>query len=861
MKARHRPQLAGVSRGAERALYTSGPSFADHAPWVELDEYGRVLLADSRSVGAVLRVQPAGIDGRSEAAITEQRDALLNAFLDAIPEHEDAPWVVQTYATRTSDLDASIATFSANQRSDNDAYAKAYRSMLVGHWRGVARQRALFVDEQVTRAPWSGGTLHTHLVLYRRLGAHSGVGLNESIEALDRVLTALVSGLAAAGVGAERLCGSAVHGWLSRWFHTRKTYRATDPDCWPVGPDFVSSLLPAHPRSALAEGTWHIDGRVHRCVGIEGFRQRPAIGALTGEQRRGDALCSVLDLLPVGATVCQTLVLCAQEAIERELAGRHAEAVGDAPEAMRCRETIDTTQAIRAQGQRLYRVSQAVYVSADAGVTLDALTDQIQGALLRCGWRAIARRDDIAALDRYLVHLPMSYHPGHDAAMGWRFASLQWAQHAINAAPLLGRATGTGRMGFTAFNRGGDVVAFDPLAQADRAKNAHALIVGPTGAGKSATLTAMLAHVLAVHRPKLFVLEAGNSFGLLADWWAEHGLSVNRVTLAPSQAPALPTFARAGSIGEGDADDALGELELMATLMVTGGEADELARLQRSDRGLLRQAIVLAGQRCDAPRTDDVRAALVSLSAEPDRPAASCQRLQSLADAMGLFCDGFAGELFNRDADAWPDCDVTLVDLGYLAREGYQAHLAIAVIALLSSIQTQAEAAQHGGRETVVTIDEAHLITTHPLLAPHLVKIVKMWRKLGAWLWLATQNLEDFPGEARRLLNMIEWWLCLVLPRDEIEQLGRFRTLTDAQVQMLASATKADRQYTEGVVLADRVELLFRCVPPSLMLSLAMTERHEKHARQQIMTDDGVSELDAAIEIARQLDRDRGIGT
>ena len=44
-----------------------------------------------------------------------------------------------------------------------------------------------------------------------------------------------------------------------------------------------------------------------------------------------------------------------------------------------------------------------------------------------------------------------------------------------------------------------------------------------------------------------------------------------------------------------------------------------------------------------------------------------------MGDALGLFCDGFAGEVFNRDGDIWPETDVTLVDLAHFAREGYEA--------------------------------------------------------------------------------------------------------------------------------------------------------------------------------------------
>lgn len=57
-----------------------------------------------------------------------------------------------------------------------------------------------------------------------------------------------------------------------------------------------------------------------------------------------------------------------------------------------------------------------------------------------------------------------------------------------------------------------------------------------------------------------------------------------------------------------------------------------------------------------------------------------------------------------------------------------------------------------------------HIVTTNPLLSPYMNKVVKMWRKLGAWLWLATQNLADCPLTAEKTLNMAEWWLCLTMP-------------------------------------------------------------------------------------------------
>jgi hypothetical protein len=109
------------------------------------------------------------------------------------------------------------------------------------------------------------------------------------------------------------------------------------------------------------------------------------------------------------------------------------------------------------------------------------------------------------------------------------------------------------------------------------------------------------------------------------------------------------------------------------------------------------------------------------------------------------------------------------------------------------------------------------------------------------------------------MLNMIEWWLCLVMPPEEVEEIARFKKLTAEQKAMLLSATKTPRCYTEGVVLASRIEALFRAVPPSLYLALGMTEKEEKAARRVIMQAQGVSELAAAKQIAHQLDVARGI--
>src|SRR5690606_30463264 len=70
-----------------------------------------------------------------------------------------------------------------------------------------------------------------------------------------------------------------------------------------------------------------------------------------------------------------------------------------------------------------------------------------------------------------------------------------------------------------------------------------------------------------------------------------------------------------------DQRDILGELEITARLMITGGEAKEDARLSRADRSLLRECILDAAQTCVAAGrqvlTRDVRNALLGVAANP----------------------------------------------------------------------------------------------------------------------------------------------------------------------------------------------------------------------------------------------------
>ncbi len=891
-----------------REHYQRPRSFTNLLPWVEYDPDAQVfLLDDGVSVAALFELFPIGAEARTQDYLEALRDR-LQTVLTSLPERNTSPWIVQLYLqdqASLGDLAQSIHDY-VHPRAKHSALTTRYLQTLEQHLADISQSGGLFVDTQVTGNPWRGQRRRIRCTLYRRtLGAGpKRYGQHHTPEQeLNEVCDKLVTAFAAAGVRTRRCGGRELYTWMLAWFNPAPLATNGDAEslhqvapypgdtAMPYGFDFAESLMLGMPHSDHTEGIWWFDGLPHTIVTIANLRAVPEIGVFGAERAIGDHVYAVFDRCPENTILVMTITIRAQDEVRNQLSQIQRAAVGDSPEATLAGHDADAAQMQIAKGNKLFPVQLAFYVRGETLTDLHRHVNSLHALLLSHQIQPIRETDDVLALDSYVRNLPMNYQHQFDQRIARR-SRLVFSNHAANLMPLYGRSVGTGNPGILMYNRGAEPMTFDPLNAEDRKKNAHLLLIGPTGSGKSATLVYLILQMLAIYRPRVFIIEVGGSFELLGKYLAAHQVSVNQVTLTPATDISLPPFSDALTLLDevkarqqdrhlksterlleedlDDQDDAsddsnrdrLGEMEIAARIMITGGDPREDNRLTRPDRLLIRQAILLAAQQVkDQQReqvlTEDVVAALRQL---PDLTENRRERAQEMADAMALFCDGLGGHFFNRPGQRWPNRDVTIVDMGILAREGYEDQLTVAYIGLMNHIHDLVERHQNDARPTLVITDEGHIITTNPLLSPYVIKIVKMWRKLGTWFWIATQSLEDFPDQSKKMLSMLEWWICLVMEKDDLEHIARFKNLSDEQHGLLLAARKSPGQYTEGVVFSADLAALFRNVPPALALALGMTEKDEKAQRQQLMREHDCTELEAVYKMAESIAAQRRRG-
>ena len=881
-----------------KAAYERPPSFTQHIPVHSYSkDWGCFVFADGEGLGTLLALRPTDAEARPQAQLERILDSLENAF-SGIPEYDDNPFVVQIFAQDEplQSLSTTVHDYARDLNQDlnndlnqvdgeSDSLQQDFLSKLDDHYRQIGNSGGIFEDAKAG-VRWGGKYRVVRLCIYRRFGDLNKTNLANLLphQELSRVVNGVVTGLTNAGVHVSE-CGPAeMYRWLFTWFNPKPIEGMSDPwaflsrwpatdDQFPEDRDISFRAVRGMPKADAEVGSWLFCGVHHRYLPVTGIPSDPEIGLLTLEkQNTKSQTASLFEKLPEGAIWQTTIIFTPQDIIQQELGFLVGRSTGHNQQAQLVREQIGEVQHAMARGSRLYPVTMGVFLKGETPGQLNRHMTQAQYTLQDAGFDCVAMEHDLVPLNTYLCQLPMAYQPEHNRLL--MRARKQWLRLTMATSALFGQSSGTGRPGIQFFNRSGEPILFDPFSKHDREKTAHTLIFGPSGSGKSATLNYLLLMVQAMYNPHLVIIDVGGSYRLFGQYLKKMGKTVNYVDLDTAEHP-LPPFANAGlaldqlesvQLDGEDGRQYIEEMESAALLIITGGEEKETDRLRRHERTWVREAIYqaarLAREKDRQTSIDDFVDAMDMIAKGfeipnlPPLEEEKCSRVAEMRDSARYFLQGFRGKLFNQPGEDWPQSDVTIVDLGKIAlSDQFKDAIALTFIGLMDRIQTEAEKRQASGRMTLVMNDEAHITTTNPLLADYLVKGSKMWRKWGMWLWLATQNLKDFPDASAKILNMAEWWICLQMPTREIDEIARFRQLSVEERALMEQTRKEPGKYVEGVLLSDKLSpMLFRNVPPAFALAIAQTEQHEKAHRAQIMTEHGFTdELDAVEVVANKI--------
>ena len=405
--------------------YTRPPSFTDLLPWMEyIPESRAFLLEDGVSLGALFEVQPVGCEARTPAFMTQLRDAIQTAINEAIPERDDAPWVLQIYVQdepRLTQFNESLARYPSPAVCASD-YSQHYQSVMSKHLQAISRPGGLFDDTTVTGSRWQGQQRRIRVVLYRRLKSNGKMPPAVEVEeALNDVATKWIASLASAGINAQRANGQSFYQWLLSWFNPKPPLADGNPesmlqlapypgdDNLPFGYDFAEQLTLSMPRSDETTATWLFDNLPHTVVTIQSLRRAPDIGHFTAERQAGDQVYSLFDRLPEHTIMAITLTLKPQDTTRNHIAQIKRASVGDSAEASITREDAEHVEREMAQGNKLYPVSMAFYVRGDNQKALRNNLNRLHALLLPNGLQPIAQEADLLSLDSYIRNLPMAY--------------------------------------------------------------------------------------------------------------------------------------------------------------------------------------------------------------------------------------------------------------------------------------------------------------------------------------------------------------------------------------------------------------------------------------------------------------------
>ncbi|EGR5063506.1 conjugative transfer ATPase [Vibrio cholerae] len=759
-------------------LYRETKSFSDFLPYSEwLEEEEMILLDDLVSVGTVWEVQMAPSEARSQADLDAVEESLYEA-LDAVTLQylSDGQYVLSTYLRDDFDLNDEFEDIknSVHPAWQGTPLADEYLRSLKKMFGGLESEKGLFSEgSEGNLKPFRGCKRIPRLCLYRRVSLKERTGLAKlrarEISELSGIRAQLEDAFSTAGVKLTRATRESFHSFMVRWFNPfPEMYNGSVNELLKHNPcppaelsalegEYAMSFLFNTPKTDSEKGTIEFDGCPSRFLQVDRLSKVPTTGLLTSEMsiNGGADFTSNFDLLPSGTMFVKHIFFQTEEEANARIDYIDNKSQFNDDKARRVNNEARKTKETIAAGGKLFKTEMGFYVTAFNDQILDSKCRKISAlASQRLGLGVITPKDNLFPVESYLRNLPLVMDPVLDIRR--RRGRLNWLNLSVSLMPFIGRKRGNddpkNKRCMTLFNRGGEIINIDPV---NKESNAHMVLLGPTGTGKSATLNKAIIELLIFHNARLVIAEAGMSFDPLMDFLEAQNADIQRINInAGSIGRPIAPFANArkarervirersnngqteqqvieyciSSLAKEESDfnnsdnaivdrvrailseaedksaeiekDYLGECVMIAKIMVTGGDPKEEQAFRLRDTKHLASAILSAVGIADLEHEEQVRPEHVvkALRARADDESAKLDdatrsRLLEMADCMDRYCEPGTvhNDIVNRPAEPFKKCDCLHVELGIAQRDGYEDVLALAYLSLLNNVNDIAE--------------------------------------------------------------------------------------------------------------------------------------------------------------------------
>ncbi len=727
-----------------------------------------------------------------------------------------------------------------------------------------------------------------------------------------RVVTeTLMTQLRQGGMNVRRLKGQHFYEWLVRWFNPKPAITDGDQDellkaypypgaTKPHGWNFTQNVFFDTVKDE--EGAWVFDGIKHKVMVFQDLQDQLDIGVISRERSFGSGKnhYALIDKFPPGTIYTMQLIFESKTAVEKHLNTIKKAAVGQELVIQEVKRNVERAFYEVANGNMLFRSSEALYIRAATHEELEENERNIRALLVSSGLTTVKTEEELYPQDVYLRFLPFNFSYAFDKKNSFR-STYKYADDIARLLPVYGRSKGDGMNPLViGYNRGGEPFIYDHSSNDFKQSNSHMFICGTTGSGKSVSLNSLILAMSAVSNPRIIAIEVGGSFDLTTKFLSAHGRNVRTLKFSRKDPIVLNPYSEAYKalemvereeallaklaikdpadlleakakqieeeikalaeplVIEADDDtredrDILTEMMLATRIMVTGGDDRENEKISRSDMMLIMQTLIHSMKKCrdaGAPQmlVQHVAAGFNEI-AENTTNTIEQARLREFGRNLTSYTLGMKAQFVNGESEPLGEFDCLHVDFGFMQEESNRDLLNICCISLLSKVMAIAEAHKASFRPTFLVFDEIHIFLSSEIGIVYLVLLAKVARKFGVWLIFATQNINDFSGRARKILSMIETWICLSLDREEVAHIETFKPLSDEMKALLLSVQKFPGIYSEGVLIGKRYSGLFRNVPPRFMLALSMTEQNERAELAAIMRDENLSSELEAVEI------------